>query len=72
VQTNTHATPKTIPAHCSFIKGTSGWIVTASGGVEVNAWQIVSEASRVDPTLLAKRAPSTKLTTASADQWWWD
>ena len=66
------ATPKTIPPHCSFIKGMNGWIVTASGGVEINPWQVVAEGQRVDPSLQAKRAPRGKLTTASADHWWWD
>ncbi len=44
-------TPKTIPPHCSFLKGTGGWIVTASGGVEINPWQIVAESRKVNSTL---------------------
>lgn len=72
IETNGHATPKTIPPHCSFIKGIGGWIVTASGGVEINSWQVVSESSRVDGKLVAKRTPAAELKRAGNDQWWWD
>lgn len=60
------ATPKTIPAHCSFLKGVNGWIVTASGGVEINPWQIVAQNRKVDATLVTKRAARTE-----SSQWWW-
>lgn len=72
IETTGRATPKTIPPHCSFIKGAGGWIVTASGGVEINPWQVVAEGQRVDETLATPRAPSSKLTAATADRWWWD
>lgn len=72
IETTGLTTPKTIPAHCSFIKAASGWIVTASGGVEINPWQIVSENRKADSHLVAKRAPANQLTKATADQWWWD
>lgn len=71
ILTNGHVTPKTIPAHCSFIKVGGGWIATASGGVEINPWQVVSENARVDGKLVAKRTPATELKRAN-DQWWWD
>lgn len=72
IETNGHTTPKTIPPHCSFIKGIGGWIVTASGGVEINPWQVVSENSRLDTQLVSKRTPAAQLKQATADQWWWD
>jgi hypothetical protein len=72
IATGGHSTPKTIPPHCSFIKGVSGWIVTASGGVEINPWRVVAESQRIDDSLATKRAPAGKLTAASADHWWWD
>jgi hypothetical protein len=63
------ATPKTIPAHCSLIKGAGGWIVSASGGVEINPWQVVSQTRKSDNSIAAKRAPALS---ASGAQWWWD
>lgn len=35
-------TPKTIEPRCSFIKGRGGWVVTTSGGVDVNAFEVVA------------------------------
>ncbi len=69
VQVHGHATPKTIPAHCSLIKGINGWVVSASGGVEINPWQVVAQSSKVNAALVSKRAPMAK---AKANAWWWD
>ncbi len=57
-------TPRTIPAHCSLIKGTNGMIVAASGGVEINPWQIVAQKRQSDASLASQR-------TAVGSNWWW-
>jgi hypothetical protein len=35
--------PKTIAPQCSFVKSRKGWIVTASGGVSIESWQVASK-----------------------------
>merc|ERR1711918_246450 len=36
-------TPRTISPECSFIRGNAGWVVTASGGVLINPFQLITE-----------------------------
>ena len=62
----THSTPKTIPAHCSLMKSVSGLVIAASGGVEINPWQIVVQKQKSDASLVSKRAPL-----AGSTNWWW-
>ncbi|KAA5545982.1 DUF1598 domain-containing protein [Roseiconus nitratireducens] len=58
--------PQTIAPECSFIKGRSGWVVTASGGVSVNAFQVVHD-QRVDPALDEQLVSSI-----AGGSWWWN
>ncbi|QDV63654.1 DUF1598 domain-containing protein [Crateriforma conspicua] len=60
--------PEEIPPHCSFIQGVNGWIVTASGGVDINAFQIV-EKQTVDAKVADVR---TATLAAAGDRWWWN
>ncbi|MCC6511674.1 MAG: DUF1598 domain-containing protein [Pirellulaceae bacterium] len=69
IETSGRLTPKTIPAHCSLLKARSGWVVAASGGVEINPWQIVAQSRQADATLVSKRAPAIN---SANTQWWWD
>lgn len=57
--------PQTISPECSFIKGRGGWVVTASGGVSINAFQIVHD-QQVDASL------NVKLADARTSSWWWN
>ncbi len=57
--------PQTIDPECSFIKGRSGWTVTASGGVSINAFQIVKDQAE-DANL------DNQLVAAQGESWWWD
>ena len=59
--------PRTVDPQCSFIRGTSGWIVTASGGVDVNAFEVV-ESQQLDPTLAQNRSEAL----ATDENWWWN
>jgi hypothetical protein len=59
--------PKTIPPHCSFLKSMNGWVVSASGGVEINAWQIVAQQSQASSKLATQRTAAP-----ANDAWWWD
>jgi hypothetical protein len=61
--------PKQTASKASTIKKGSNWIISASGGVEIDAWQILDNPEKSD-TLAPKRnqaaaQPNTK-------RWWWN
>lgn len=62
------STPQTIDPECSFIRGRSGWTVSASGGVEINPWKVVSQDSRPAPELSGVRSSALQ----NGDNWWWN
>ncbi len=61
--------PKTIEPQCSFVRARSGWTVTASGGVSVNAFEIV-ENQATDDSVTETR--STALHRSNSNRWWWN
>jgi hypothetical protein len=66
---STYEIPKAVDPQCSFIRGLGGkWVVTASGGVDINGFEIV-EKQQIDTTL--SKVCSTALA-ATNDNWWWD
>ncbi len=65
--TPSYPTPKTIAPECSFVKGNGGWVVSASGGVELNPWQVVSQQAKSDETVKAVYARAA----SRASTWWW-
>lgn len=60
--------PKTVPTQCSFVKLTKSWIVTASGGVQVDSWSVAAKTEQVE-SLAQLHAVATEKT---ADRWWWN
>ncbi|MCC9658909.1 DUF1598 domain-containing protein [Rhodopirellula sp. JC737] len=66
VELASYEMPKSLEPQCSFIKGRSGWTVTASGGVNLNAFG-VSDNLATDQTLGKVAVAET-----AADRWWWD
>ncbi len=60
-------TPQTIAPECSFVKGRGGWTVSASGGVELNPWKVVSQQAKVDPGVKVVHTQAA----ARGDKWWW-
>ncbi len=60
--------PKTISTQCSFVKSGREWIITASGGVEVESWQVVQK------TVPAEGADRlrTKAMGVKGHRWWWN
>ena len=61
-------TPKVVPPQCSFLKTRRGWVVTASGGVQVESWPVLNK-TQMDPqisTYLKKAKP------ANQAGWWWN
>lgn len=63
-----YPTPKSVDPQCSFIHGRSGWVVTASGGVDISGFSVV-ENKKIDSSLDKK---ASTLLVASGDRWWWD
>lgn len=60
--------PKTVPPQCSFLKTRAGWVVTASGGVQVESFQVASR-TEVSSAIKEVRQNVTRPTGAS---WWWN
>ncbi|QEG42713.1 DUF1598 domain-containing protein [Roseimaritima ulvae] len=69
VQTSSFQTPRAIEPQCSFIRGNQGWIVSTSGGVSVNAFEVVSTQKVVN-----ELSETHQAATADADTttWWWN
>jgi hypothetical protein len=57
-----------VEPQCSFVRGSQGWTVTASGGVEVTPFHVVAE-QQMDPALadVHGRAADKRV-----DRWWWN
>jgi hypothetical protein len=62
------ATPRAVEPLCSFVKGRSGWVITASGGVDINGFAVV-EKQRIDGQVAETRSSALA---AATDRWWWD
>ena len=60
--------PKTVPPQCSFLKTRTGWVVTASGGVQIESFQV---ASRVETTEAIGQVRDHAGKPKGKD-WWWN
>ncbi|MEL7498159.1 MAG: DUF1598 domain-containing protein [Planctomycetota bacterium] len=59
--------PKTVPTQCSFVKVSNSWLVSTSGGVQLDSWGAI-ENPEVDgelAKLAAVQAPAN-------DRWYWN
>lgn len=63
-----YTVPKSVDPQCSFIRGRAGWVVTASGGVDINAFQVV-ERQITDAAIASVR---TDALAAASNRWFWD
>ncbi|MFP6574639.1 MAG: DUF1598 domain-containing protein [Pirellulaceae bacterium] len=61
-------TPKVVPPQCSFLKTRRGWVVTASGGVQVESWPVLNK-TQMDPQISAYLK---KAKPANQAGWWWN
>ncbi|MFP6602742.1 MAG: DUF1598 domain-containing protein [Pirellulaceae bacterium] len=61
-------TPKVVPPQCSFLKTRRGWVVTASGGVQVESWPVLNK-TQMDPQI---GAYLKKANPANQTGWWWN
>jgi len=62
------AVPKQVNSQASLMKKGRNWFITASGGVQVNSWEIADrvQQSNTPATARAKAAP------AGHTNWWWN
>jgi hypothetical protein len=68
VEVEKYRVPQAVEPQCSFVRGRSGWVVTASGGVDVNAFEVVAK-QNTTPELATVRE---KKSAADTDRWWWN
>ncbi len=61
------AVPASVPSEASLVRGRAGWIVSISGGVEIDSWSVV-ERTEVDKSLAIKHQ---KATPTDHNRWWW-
>lgn len=67
LQTPSWQVPKTIEPQCSFVHGRAGWVISASGGVEINPWKSVAQSTESDSI----KGTYTKAAT-NKGSWWWN
>lgn len=70
-----YSVPESIDPQCSFIRGRAGWVVTASGGVDIDGFSVVANQT-VDGSLDGKASQWTKADrlakTNDSNSWWWN
>lgn len=59
-------TPKSIDPHCSFLRAKNEWIVTASGGVQIESWDVAGR-SEMSAELAGRRTAPPE-----GRAWWWN
>ena len=60
--------PKTVPTECSFVRLNRAWLVTASGGVQVDSWSVAMNSETVESLASVHKTAVAK----TADRWWWN
>jgi hypothetical protein len=58
--------PKQIATQCSFVKHGSRYVIAASGGVQIESWQVAA-----NEEVSAKVADVRKKSASSTSSWWW-
>ena len=62
--------PESVDPQCSFIRGSNGWVVTASGGVDISGFSVV-ENQTVQATLNEQKETFAS-TRPQSGSWWWN
>ncbi len=69
VQLTSYIVPKSVDPQCSFVRGRTGWTVTASGGVEIDAHSVVRNQT-ADEKVAEVR--TNALASVDESRWWWN
>ena len=70
IELASYPVPKAVAPECSFVRTRGGVIATASGGVDINAFQILRDQTSEDDAAAPLRQQA--LAAAQAGRWWWD
>ncbi len=68
IELASYPTPESVAPECSFIRGRAGVVATASGGVDINAFEVV-ENQTPDEAVGTVREEALA---ANTQHWWWD
>ncbi len=68
LQLAAHPVPKTVASHASALRRRRAWVVSVSGGVELDVGRVVNDASVQADVREARRHAAPN----HADSWWWD
>jgi len=60
--------PKSVPTQCSFLRIGRNYVITASGGVQIDSWEVASH-SEVNPAIGATLEKAAK---PDGSAWWWN
>jgi hypothetical protein len=60
--------PKTVPTQCSFLRIGRKYVITASGGVQIDSWEVASR-SEVNPAIGKTLEKAAK---PAGSAWWWN
>ena len=72
IHLTSYDTPRSVDPQCSFIRGRSRWVVTASGGVDINGFGVV-ENQTTDSSLADQRTVAlAENQRDSQNRWWWN
>jgi hypothetical protein len=66
VPTEEYFAPRTVPSQASFVRAGRNWLISVSGGVQIDPWQ-VADRTEVARDLSAARPPRS----GDAGKWYW-
>ncbi|MHC2066714.1 DUF1598 domain-containing protein [Bremerella sp. T1] len=69
VRLNEYPTPDTVPTFFSAMKKGRQWVITASGGVDINSWEVASHTENVAGM---DKLRTEQLAANTNDMWWWN
>lgn len=64
--------PKQVPSQASFVKRGKNYLISASGGVEINSWQMASQAAESPAPAEVRQREAAAAANQPAGRWWWD
>ena len=67
LKTEQFNTPKRVDSKASLMKKGHNWVITASGGVQIESWNALEKVGR-DEALNSTR----RQTIADSKHWWWN
>jgi hypothetical protein len=68
VSTPTRAVPESLSTQCSFVKIDRGWVITASGGINIDSWGV---AANKEPVASLDQV-ARNATDRTVARWWWN